>query len=120
MGVDAGGEESVGRDYSIAYERQRVAEGEGAGAVADEAHERGEDGAAEDGHDDERAAELGVFAEALEADGEDGGEHDRHEEARDQDGPGAGEAGVGDAEGEQQDVDGGVEGEHARRRRGCA
>lgn len=51
------------------------------GQIGDQAHERRKQRAADDRHDNQRRADLGVFANILDAEREYRGEHDRHKKA---------------------------------------
>src|SRR5579871_6732418 len=57
------------------------------GGIGKQTHQRGENGAADNGHDEKRGAELYVDAEVFEAEGEDCREHDGMKKSDEDDGP---------------------------------
>src|SRR5664279_279293 len=84
---DARAYQSEVGDEEVAAQWNEHGVGHAASVFEDQAHQGGEDSAADDGHHDQGASQLGVGAEFLQAQREDGREHERHEEARKEDGP---------------------------------
>src|SRR5690349_3604283 len=71
--------EGVERDNKICEEWHCICQGEAMCSHGNKSHQRRQNGASDDGHDQKRSTQLGIWSEALQAERKDRWEHQGYE-----------------------------------------